>query len=109
MPTVRSVTRANVAALRKRLSVHAEFSVSLPPPPDVISDTAADAWGTAKWGTAKWGDSWAGKSPQGKWKNVFGEGEAITIGHQITSASVAPLDVEIIRTDVLFTAGEIQS
>ncbi|MGU3496098.1 hypothetical protein ACLBXM_18810 [Xanthobacteraceae bacterium A53D] len=105
---LRAVTRARVQP-RPRLSVHADFEVVLPAAPDAIAEPNADVWGTAKWGTAKWGDAWGSKVVGSKWKNAFGEGEAISIGHQITSASIAPLDAEIIRTDVLFTVGEIQS
>ncbi|WP_454917429.1 hypothetical protein [Xanthobacter sediminis] len=104
----RAVLRARLQA-RKRLSAHADYAVELPPAPAAVADTNADVWGTAVWGQARWGDSWAGGLVQGQWRNMAAAGEMLTIGHQVTSASVAPLDAEIIRTDVLFTVGEVQS
>lgn len=95
--------------VRDRLSIHSDFSLTLPPPYDAAPIGDADVWGTAKWNAAKWGGSSEANRVQSRWRNTLGEGEAVTIGHQITSASVAPLDVEIIRTDVLFTVGEQQS
>ena len=57
-----------------------------------------------------WGvDSW-GVSPDAqivdKWRMQFGAGEVHAPAIQITSAALTPLDIEIIRTDVLFTAGD---
>lgn len=114
MPGLKSVHMARATmrsrlATRERLSAHLDYGVDLPPAPQASSGTDADVWGVAQWGSAKWGDPRAGKIVQGRWKNMFGAGEAVTIGHQVTSASVAPLDLEIVRTDVLFTVGEVQT
>ena len=44
-----------------------------------------------------------------KWRSVFGAGEVHSAAIQITSGSIIPMDVEIIRTDVLFTVGDVIS
>lgn len=104
----RAVIRSRFA-IRERLSVHGDFRISLPAPFDAAVIGEADVWGAAIWGQAKWGGASEANLIQDRWRNTFGDGEAVTIAHQITSASVAPLDAEFIRTDVLFTSGEMQS
>ncbi|GHA15134.1 hypothetical protein GCM10007989_07360 [Devosia pacifica] len=106
----RAVMRSRFVA-KERLSVHTDFRVNLPPAYDATPIGQVDVWGTAKWGpgVSKWGGASGSTSVQDRWRNTLGAGEAITIAHQVTSASVAPLDTEFIRTDVLFTAGEVQS
>lgn len=106
---VRAVVRATSDPV-VQCSVHADFRLNLPPPPDSNIPPTGSQWGSGKWGPggSKWGES-SERVLQDKWRNVWGDGEAIAIAHQVTSASVAPLDVEFIRTDALFTAGEMQA
>lgn len=104
-PVVRALSEPNV-----QLSVHADFSISLPAPPDSNVPPTGSQWGSGTWGPggSKWGESTT-KVIQDIWRNAWGEGEAVTIAHQVTSAALVPLDAEFIRTDVLFTVGEMQS
>jgi len=106
----RAVMRSRFPS-KERLSVHTDFRVTLPPAYDATPIGQVDVWGTAKWGPggAKWGGSSGVTTVQDRWRNMLGAGEAVTIAHQVTSASIAPLDTEFIRTDVLFTVGEVQS
>lgn len=104
-PVVRSLSDPNV-----QISVHADFDVDLPSPPDSNVPPTGSQWGSGTWGPggSKWGES-SSKIIQDTWRNAWGDGEALTIAHQVTSAALVPLDVEFIRTDVLFTVGEMQS
>lgn len=105
------MARATIRArfdVREKLSVHADYTLRLPPVPPAAPVPSADVWGLAVWGAATWGGASQGKVTS-VWRNTFGEGEAVTVAHQVTSGSVAPLDAEFIRTDILFTAGEPQS
>lgn len=104
----RAVIRSRFA-VAERLSVQTDYRVSLPAAPNASPIGEPSVWGIGRWGSARWGGSAESNTITSRWRNLFGEGEAISIGHQITSASVAPLDAEFIRTDVLFTAGEVQS
>ena len=58
------------------------------------------------WGSFKWGSSLA-RNVQQIWRNQFGAGEVVSVGVQATSGNVVPLDVEFVRTDVLFTKADI--
>lgn len=104
----RPVIRAR-GKLSPRISVHADFRLTLPPPPGAAGEAAAGVWGVGVWGEATWGDGVNGQTITDTWRNVYGEGEAISVAIQITSATVAPLDAEFIRTDVTFTSGEMQA
>ena len=110
---VASMVRAVVRGLGEasvQLSCQSDFTVDLPPPPDATpSATGSDKWGQAKWGQAKWGSANSSVVLNQDWVHVAGDGEVISIAHQITSGDVLPIDTEFIRTDVLFTAGDIQS
>jgi len=103
----RNVMRAQRKVI-PRLSVHNDFRMKLPPAPTASSEGGADLWGVGKWGQMKWGSHASEPYIQDDWQSVVGEGEAITIAHQVTSASVVPLDVEFVRTDVTFTSGDMQ-
>ncbi len=96
-------------AIKEKLSVHADYQVQLPPSPSAAPVPSADVWGVAVWGTATWGGASSKGDVKSVWCNTFGEGEAVTVALQVTSGSIAPLDTEFIRTDLLFTAGEPQS
>jgi len=102
-PVLRS--RADV---NERVSVHSDFSVRLPPSPSVAGVEPSGVWGTAVWGVDIWGGAESEPIIDQKWRNVSGEGETISIAIQVTSSTVAPVDVEFIRTDVTFTTGEMQ-
>lgn len=106
----RSVIRSRFV-VGERLSVQKDYRVDLPAAPSAAPIGDASVWGIAKWGdgVSRWGGSSESNTVTSRWRNLFGEGEALSIGHQVTSASVAPLDAEFIRTDVLLTAGEVQS
>lgn len=91
-----------------RVSVHADFRMVLPPPPSALSGGEASKWGQGKWGVASWGSGIGSQSIYDRWQNVNGEGEAVSVAIQITSAADAPIDAEFIRTDVTFSTGEMQ-
>lgn len=105
------LARAVLRAQRRvniRLSVHGDFRLKLPPAPASSDEGSGDVWGVGEWGTVAWGSATSDPHIQDSWRSMIGEGEALTIAHQVTSSSVAPLDVEFVRTDVTFTAGDMQ-
>jgi hypothetical protein len=105
---VRAVLRSRYLA-SERLSVHADYVVSLPTPPSSVGLGESSTWGAGIWGISTWADASLKNTVQKVWRNVFGDGDAITVAHQVTSGSVAPIDTEFVRTDVMFTLGEPQS
>lgn len=65
-------------------------------------------WGEAKWGEAKWGGGQT-KKHQAEWFSTGGIGYAFAPCLQITSGSIAPLEMDIVRLDSTFEAAEIGS
>ncbi len=102
---VRAVMRS-AHRLRERMSVHTDYVVKTPTAPDSSLPTPSSKWGAVKWGSFKWGSSLA-RNVQQFWRNQFGAGEVVSVGVQVTSGNVVPLDVEFVRTDVLFTKADI--
>lgn len=104
---VRAVLRGP-HVVRERMSTQTDYQVKLPPVPAASAVSAPGVWGDpgSIWGQFNWGSTSAGKVQQ-NWRSQFGTGEVISVGIQITSGSIVPLDEEIIRTDVLFTAGDV--
>lgn len=102
---VRAVLRC-AHTIKERMSVHTDYDIKLPAAPDASTPTPSSAWGTVTWGNFEWGSK-LGKKVQQTWRNQFGAGEVASVGLQITSGSLVPLDAEIVRTDVLFTTGSV--
>jgi hypothetical protein len=90
------------------MTTHTDYTVKLPAAPAATPVSAPGVWGDPGtiWGQFNWGSTTA-KDVQQNWRNQFGTGEVVSAGVQITSGAVAPLDTEIIRTDVLFTVGDV--
>lgn len=104
---VRAVLRGPYV-VREQMSTHTDYTIKLPAAPAATPVSAPGVWGdpSSIWGQFNWGSTSA-KDVQQNWRNQFGTGEVISAGLQITSGAVAPLDTEIIRTDVLFTVGDV--
>lgn len=102
---VRAVLRSPQTII-ERTSVHTDYTVKLPAAPDASIVQGGNVWGSAIWGQFVWGGA-PEKKVQQRWRNQFGTGEVAAVGIQITSGSLVPLDAEIIRTDVLFTVGDV--
>jgi hypothetical protein len=100
----RAVLRAP-AAVGVQLSLQTDYMVDLPASPDDISTGSSSVWGTGVWGESKWGSSLT-KTTFHDWQSVSGSGYALSVAAQITSGSVAPPDVELVRTDLTFDLGE---
>lgn len=110
-PTTKTagMTRAvlqSFAPLNEQISMHAEFDVNLPAsPPGSIAPTS-NVWDGGVWGAAIWGQSLA-KTTSGDWHSTPNTGNALAPALQITSGSIVPLDVKILRTDVTYTMGDL--
>jgi|GEM_PF-479629 len=104
---VRAVLRAPFP-VDEQMSTHMDYTISMPAAPAATSVSAPGVWGdpASIWGQFNWGDK-ADKAVQQDWCSQSGDGEVISIGVQITSGSIVPLDAELVRTDVLFTVGSV--
>jgi len=113
VPGLKTVTMARAVlkcahAVQEKITIQSDYEVKLPPAPAASAATSGSFWGTATWGVSTWGGTLVKKVIQ-KWRSVFGAGEVHSAAIQITSGSIIPMDVEIIRTDVLFTVGDVIS
>lgn len=70
--------------------------------------TVGSEWGVGIWGVSEWGDVGTLKNYL-EWQSVGGSGYAFTPDIQTTSGDIVPLDVEVIRVEVTFDAGDILS
>lgn len=110
-PKVASMARAVMLspyALKERLSAQFDYAINLPSPPDAASLGTLSVWGSGVWGTSIWGDA-AAKKPLQNWRSVSGSGYAMAPALQITSGSVPPPAVDLVRIEVLEDGGDVGS
>lgn len=103
--TARAVIRA-VASVEPQVTGQSNYVVDFPPPPSLGLPEAGSEWGVGVWGEAEWGST-RGSFVIGEWVPVGAYGHDISIGIQITSGSLVPVDAELIRIDLTFITGTI--
>lgn len=103
--TARAVIRSAFTVV-PQLSGHSNFVATFPPPPSIGLPEAGSEWGVGLWGEATWG---AGRSEivTADWVPVGAYGHDISIGVQINSGAVTPVDAELIRIDLTYYVGEV--
>lgn len=92
----------------ERVSAQFNYDENLPSPPDAPEIPASNAWDIGLWDEAVW-DAERGTVITQRWQSVGGSGHVMAIGVQITSGSVDPLDIEIIRVDATVEIADIVS
>lgn len=103
--TGRSVVRGT-SRIAGQVSFMAEYTLTLPSAPSAASiSSIGSIWGAGIWGTSVWGGGLADIVSQ-DWSSLGGRGVACSLAYQVTSGSVQPLDVEVIRMDMLYTTAE---
>lgn len=90
------------------LAMQFDYIYEETPPPSAPVIAGASEWGVGIWGEAIWGEGQALKSYM-QWQSIGGTGYAMTPEVQITSGSLVPLDVEIIRIEITYDTGDIVS
>lgn len=101
----RSTVRAR-SKVQVKLSLQADYNISLPAPPDDISTTVGSVWGTAEWGSAQWGTAAANQTFR-EWQSVSGSGYALAVAAQVTSGSSSPPSVEYVETELTYDVGDV--
>lgn len=101
----RAVTRAN-AQVNGAICLRADFSDEKCPAPNAIAISSENAWGTGLWGQAVWGATTPQRVNQ-DWQSVGGMGYALSVGYQVSSGTILPLDDELIRIEFLYTTAEV--
>lgn len=101
----RSVMRC-AHELREKITMQADYNISLPPAPDASPVEGESVWGTAVWGQSAWGSA-VDKTTRQTWRGANCFAETVSPATMLTSGSVTPLDAEIIRTDLMYVKGGI--
>ncbi|MGB7241268.1 MAG: hypothetical protein WBC93_04170, partial [Sulfitobacter sp.] len=102
---VRARTRANTRII-ERCDVLTDFNLELPAAPDATPVFGSNQWGSAVWGQTTWGASTLAIINQ-PWNSAGAAGYSIAPCYQVTSGSLAPIDVELIDFQTLHTNAEV--
>ena len=103
--TARAVVRS-AFVIYPQLSGHSNFVATFPTPPSLGLLEAGSEWGVGEWGDAVWG-SGRSETVISDWVPVGAYGHDISIGMQVTSGAVTPVDAELIRIDLTFEIGQV--
>ncbi|UIJ43794.1 hypothetical protein LZK98_11895 [Sphingomonas cannabina] len=89
-----------------QLNFQSDYLLTVPtaPPPSITSGPA-NIWGSAIWGQSVWGGGLADVVTT-DWVSLGGTGYACSLAYQVTSGDVQPLDVEVVRLEMLYSAAE---
>lgn len=99
----RAVWRAN-GPVESELCLMADFDPTMCAPPNASGLSSSNVWGVGIWGQSTWGTITPSVMTQG-WQSIGGLGYAISIGAQVTSGAIAPLDSELVRIDFTYETG----
>jgi hypothetical protein len=89
-----------------QLAAHADFVIDDMTPPNASPARGGSLWGAGLWGSSTWGTE-AVKLTQQDWESVAAIGFALSVSVQITSGSVAPPKVELVRIDMTYQSGDL--
>lgn len=103
----RARTRAN-ARIVDRVDILVDYNIDLPAAPDATPLTGTNTWGDAVWGTSQWGSELPAFVGQ-NWRSAGAYGYSLAPCYQVTSGSVAAIDVEIIDMETLHTVASVVS
>jgi hypothetical protein len=102
-------------AFRRDLNFAPQFSVAVdyepafPTAPSAAALSAIDGaaiWDVAVWDETDWAQAGLAKKATSKWHVVSGEGFALAVQLQITSAAASKMDCELIKYDLTYTMGD---
>lgn len=101
----RAVTRAN-SDVNGTVCLRVDFSEEGCPAPDATSITGENSWGTGIWGQSVWGATTPQRINQ-DWQSIGGSGYALSVGYQVSSGSILPLDDELVRIEFTYSTAEL--
>lgn len=106
IPTVgRAVIRAS-GKVNDKVTFHSDFDLAFGAAPNAAPLPAgASIWNVGIWGTSVWGAETPTVISQ-EWRSLGGAGYAASLGFQITSGAVQPLDAELVRLEMMYTLTE---
>lgn len=105
------MSRASVLAPREpgdSLSMRTDYNADLGVAPSDLPVTTTVTWGTGIWGVSVWG-AVRERKVFSRWRSTHGQGYTIAPLYRLTSGAIDVPDVELVRIDVTFEAGDIVS
>lgn len=92
--------------VNERLSMQANYQITLPVVPDATTIVDESLWGSAIWGASRWA---LPRDPVTfhNWRSCGGQGYALAPAVMITSGSLSAPDVEIISVEYTYIEGDI--
>lgn len=103
--TARAVSRSNIS-IDPKITYKADYDVSPPTAPNAVGISSDNVWGVGIWGQSVWGTLTPELINQSG-QSVGGIGYAVSLAYQVTSGSIGPIDDELVRLEVTFTATEV--
>jgi len=100
------VTKRSAYPAIEGVAAKFDYNESLPSPPNAATIPTGNEWDNAIWDVSTW-NAERGSIVTTDWKSVGGSGYAASVGVQVTSGASVPLDVEVIRTDLLYEEGGV--
>ncbi len=107
LKTARAITRSPYGS-KVQVSGHVNFKAKFPATPSIQTETGANIWDVGVWDVALWGGRDA-LLTVGDWVSIGGAGHDVSVGVQGSSGLPTPIDIELIRIDLTYQAGEIGS
>ena len=84
----------------------ADYSTDMGVAPNAGQVNGGSVWGEGVWDQSTWGNN-ATEVVTQEPVSVGGSGYAISLGYQVSSGSIAPLDAKIVRLELTFETAEL--
>jgi len=103
--TARAVMRAS-GEVKGKITMLADYGTDMGVAPNAGYVPGVSVWEVGEWGEAIWSNGPVQTITQEP-ASVGGTGYALSLGYQISSSNIAPLDAEIIRLEMTYETAEI--
>jgi hypothetical protein len=101
-------TLRSAAPLREHVSAHFGFHTEFPPAPSPQPVSGESLWNAGLWDQAVW-DADRSTYYSAVWRSVGGSGGDVSVGVQVSSGSLAPVDAELVRIDLLYETADLMT
>lgn len=103
--TARTVVRAAGEVIGSTIML-SDYTTEMGLAPNAGEVSGGSLWGTGVWDSSVWGSIIAQTITQDV-VSVGGTGYSLSLGYQVSSGSLAPLDAEVIRMELIFDTAEM--
>ena len=106
VPTVGRAVVRGTTRICGQIAFRNDYSLTLPTAPLACTNVeVSNIWGAGVWGQSQWGGGLPDIVTM-DWASLGGSGYACSVAYQVTSGAVQPLDVEVVRLEMLYTTAE---